>query len=92
MKVYWSSSAKRNFKNIIDYLFLEWSINEVEKFEKDVSDLILRLVENPLICPESMIFELRKCLIGKINSLIYHVENELIYIVAIIDNRSSHIY
>jgi len=92
VKVYWSSLAKRNFKNIIDYLFLEWSVHEVEKFEEDVSDLISKIIENPLICPESRIFELRKCLINKINSLIYIIEGEVIYIVTIVDNRSSHIY
>lgn len=92
MKVYWSYSAKRNFKNVIDYLFLKWSVREVEKFERDVSNLISRIIENPLICPESRVFELRKCLIDKINSLIYFIKGEVIYIVTIVDNRSSHIY
>jgi len=92
MKVVWSETAKRNFRKIIDYLFEEWTKNEVDKFKRSLADLIARIKENVNICPVSKVSNLRRCLIDKNNSLIYLFENDVIYIVALIDNRSGHTY
>ncbi len=92
MKVVWSETAKRNFQRIVDYLFEEWTEKEIDRFNEDVSNLIVRMKENVNICPEYKVSNLRKCLIDKNNSLIYLYENELIYIVTLIGNRSFHNY
>jgi len=92
MKVVWSGTARRNFRRTIDCLFEEWTENEVDKFNRNISDLVKRIKENINICPVSKVSNLRKCLIDKNNSLIYPIENETIYIVTLVDNRSLHNY
>ena len=92
MKVIWSASAKRNFRRTIDYLMEEWTEKEAKNFTSKIDKLVQNIKSNISFCPPSKINRLRKCLIDKNNSLIYLFENEAIYIVTIIDNRSAHPY
>ena len=91
-KVLWSTLAKKNFRNNIDYLFQNWTIKEVENFVHKIEVLKKNLAENTSLCPKSKIFNLRKCYIDKNNSLIYLFENNTIFIITIINNNSSHSY
>lgn len=92
MKIIWSATAKRNFRKVLDYLYEEWTEKEVLKFQKNVQSLIENISKNNSICPLSKISDLRKCLIDKNNSLVYWSDSQIIYIVTLIDNRSSHQY
>ena len=91
-KVVWSGKAKKEFRNVIDYLFEKWTINEVQKFNHKVSELVKNIADNTAFCPKSRMTDLRKCLINKNNFLVYLFKNEIIYIVTLIDNKSSHLY
>lgn len=92
IKVIWSTTAKRNFKNTVDYLFENWTIREVENFRDKVEILILNISKNHSLCPKSNFYNLRKCKIDRNNSLIYFVEKQTIFIVTIINSRSLHPY
>lgn len=92
MKIVWSDEAKRQFWRVVDYLFDKWTEEDVLTFRNKVDELTKNIVENTSLCPQSKIHNLRKCLIDKQNSLIYLSQNEVIYIVALVDNRSAHSY
>lgn len=92
MEVVWSEEVLQNYFRVLDYLFENWSISEVENFENKFDDLITRIKMHKEICPKSSLLNYRKCLIDKNNSLIYQEINDKIFLVAIVDNKSSHQY
>ncbi|AZB30603.1 type II toxin-antitoxin system RelE/ParE family toxin [Chryseobacterium balustinum] len=92
MEVVWSEEVLRNYFRVLDYLLENWSVREIENFESRFDKLILRLQNHKEICPKSLLLNYRKCLVDKNNSLIYQEINNKIFLVAIIDNKSSHQY
>lgn len=92
MEVVWSEEVLQNYFRVLDYLFDKWTVREIENFETRFDKLISRLQNHKEICPKSILLNYRKCLIDKNNSLIYQQINNKIYLVAIIDNKSSHTY
>jgi len=92
MEIVWSEEILRNYLGVLDYLFEHWSVKEIESFENTFDNLIARIKEHTEICPKSLFLNYRKCLIDKNNSLIYQEVNDVIFLIAIIDNRSLHQY
>lgn len=92
MEVVWSEEVLQNYFRVLDYLLENWSVREIDNFESRFDNLILRLQNHKEICPKSLLLNYRKCLIDKNNSLIYQEINNKIFLVAIIDNKSSHQY
>jgi len=92
MEIIWSEETLKNYLKVIDYLFENWKIKEIERFENHFNRLIDNLKSNAAICPKSKILNLRKCIIDENNSLIYQEINNKIFLVTIIDNRSFHFY
>lgn len=92
MEVVWSDEVLQNYFRVLDYLLENWSVREIDNFESRFDDLILRLQNHKEICPKSLLLNYRKCLIDKNNSLIYQETNNKIFLIAIIDNKSSHQY
>ncbi|MCY0967578.1 type II toxin-antitoxin system RelE/ParE family toxin [Chryseobacterium wangxinyae] len=92
MEVVWSEEVLQNYFCVLDYLFQNWSVREIENFENKFDDLIIRIKTHKEICPKSVLLNYRKCLIDKNNSLIYQEITDKIFLVAIVDNKSSHQY
>lgn len=92
MEIVWSETALETFFKVIDYLFDNWTDKEMEAFEINVDTLLERLTSFNEICSESKLFGYRKCVIDKHNWLVYHIENNILYLVTFIDNRSNHSY
>jgi len=92
MEVVWTATALETFFRVVDYLSDNWSLAEIEDFDKNVDDLINRIATFRQICPESKLFGYRKCVIDEQNAMIYHTINDKVLIVAFIDNRSQHSY
>lgn len=92
MEVVWSQETLQSYMKVLDFLLDKWSIKEIEKFENKFDGLIERLSTNKEICPKSKILNFRKCMIDEYNSLIYQEVDNKIFLVTIIDNRSSHPY
>lgn len=92
MKVVWSTKSKRDLFRVINHLYENWTEDEVDQFVQTLENLVENLKDNTSLCPKSRLLNARKCKIDKINSLIYIVENNCIYILTLIDNRSHHNY
>lgn len=92
MEVVWSDEVLQNYFRVLDYLLENWSVREIEIFENKFDDLITRIQNHIEICPKSLLLNYRKYLIDKNNSLIYEELNHVIFLIAIIDNKSSHQY
>ncbi|WP_262150513.1 type II toxin-antitoxin system RelE/ParE family toxin [Chryseobacterium foetidum] len=91
-KVVWSDLAKRNLRKTVDYLFENWSLREVKNFKSKISILTDNISGYTSIFPKSKILNLRKCFVDKNNALIYLFENNIIYIVTIVNSRSLNQY
>lgn len=92
MEIKWTSSAIESYELILEQLFLNWNIEIVERFEKQVNDLIDKILNHNHICPKSNIKNLHKCVINNHNSLIYRVNNNTIEIILFIFNKSEHLF
>lgn len=92
MEVVWSQETLESYMKVLDFLLEKWSVREIENFENKFDALIERLRTNKEICPKSRILNFRKCLIDEHNSLIYQEVDNKIFLLTIIDNRSSHPY
>jgi len=92
MEVVWSEEILENYFRVLDYLLESWTVREIEIFENKFDNLLTRIQTHKEICPKSLLLNYRKCLIDKNNSLIYQEVNNVIFLVAIIDNKSSHQY
>jgi len=80
------ASADLDFKNIEDYLLKEWSLDVLLDFY-DKYDKALEIIAS-----EKVIFsryedsDFRKYLLTKHNTIIYKIENNVIYITRILQN------
>lgn len=92
MEIVWSEEVLQNYFRVLDYLYEKWTEKEIAIFETKFDDLLERIKLNKEICPKSLMLNFRKCLIDKNNSLIYQEINNTIFLVNIIDNKSSHQY
>lgn len=92
MEIVWTETALESFYKVVDYLFDYWSIEAIDLFEKNVDELIERIVNDNQICPEANLFGYRKCVIDEQNSMVYHIINDRLLIVVFVDNRSQHSY
>lgn len=92
MEIVWSQETLENYLKVLDYLLEKWSVKEIERFENKFDQLIERLRTHKEICPKSRLLNFRKCKIDEHNSLIYQEINNKIFLVTIIDDRSSHSY
>lgn len=63
MEIIWSEETLKNYLKVIDYLFENWTIKEIERFENHFNKLIDNLKNYIAICPKSKILNLRKCII-----------------------------
>ena len=92
MTIDWSDEAVLTYNKTIDYLLEEWNADIAENFETKTNSLLDRLKTHKHLCPESNIIHLRKCVLHKNTSLIYRVKNDIIELVAFINNNTEHIF
>lgn len=91
-EIVWSDTALKTYLNIIDYLFVEWTQKEIDTFEAEVDALLERIAMNNFLCKPSEILPYRKCIVNKHTALIYVVENNIIYLLTFLHNKSNHSY
>ena len=81
-----STSADLDFKNIEDYLLKEWSYDVLVDFY-DKYDKALEILSSEKVgFSRYEETEFRKYLLTKHNTIIYKIENDIIYIVRILQN------
>ena len=87
-RVEWSARAANDFNQIIRYLSEKWNKREIRKFVQQIDKSIHHIRKFPLLFPATLYHsELRRCVISKIHTLYYLIQDNTIYLVAIWDNR-----
>lgn len=87
-KIKWSARAADDFEQIIRYLSENWNEREIRKFVRQIDKNITYIQTSPLTFPATFHYPgLRRCVISKIHTLYYLVQNRTIYLIRIWDNR-----
>jgi plasmid stabilization system protein ParE len=90
MVVKWSKSATEDFNDTVRYLEKNWSKKVVDKFVRSIRKEVSQLAIFPFAFPvTNQRKDVRRCVVSKINSIYYSIENDIVLILAIIDNRQS---
>jgi plasmid stabilization system protein ParE len=90
-EISWTALAEEMYLEHLKFLLEYFPSDIAIKFDKKVEDILARLVSFSELCPASKVLpHFRKCLIDRHYSLVYRIDNQVIQIVAIIDNRSRH--
>ena len=92
MEIIWSQNALNTFFGVVDYLSEHWAVKEIYRFDKNVDDLLGKIIIHNELCPQSKLYGYRKCLIDEQNSLVYSIVNNKIFIITFLDNRSQNIF
>ncbi len=89
-KIEWSVRAANDFNQIIRYLSANWNEREIKKFVRQVDKNISYIQIFPLTFPATSYHPgLRRCVISKIHTLYYLIQDKTIYIITIWDNRQN---
>jgi plasmid stabilization system protein ParE len=92
-QIYWSPEAEETYLKILSDILEKWTIREAEHFEQKVESLLTKLGQHKHLCPPSLNHkQFRKCVITPQTSIIYRITDDIIEIVAFINNKSSHAY
>ncbi|MFM9949432.1 MAG: type II toxin-antitoxin system RelE/ParE family toxin [Saprospiraceae bacterium] len=90
MKVILSAKACKQLENLLDYLETNWSATTRRKFQKRFDFFISAIKTLPYSFPESKVFpNCRKCVITPQTSVYYLVEDHIIKIISVQDNRQN---
>ncbi|HAP95691.1 type II toxin-antitoxin system RelE/ParE family toxin [Epilithonimonas hominis] len=81
-----STSADLDFKNIEDYLLQKWSYDVLVDFYDKYDRALEILASDNVVFSRYEDTEFRKYLLTKHNTIIYKVENDIIYITRILQN------
>jgi len=76
LKIVWTPRADKGLANVISYLEEEWTIQEIQKLEKNLTSLLDRISNYPKICPVTGKYKnVRKGLVDKNNYIIYRIKS-----------------
>ncbi len=91
LKIIWSLEAEETFESVIGYLEEHWSEKEVRNFVRTTNTLVGQIEKFPYQYKSSSFHEMRKAVITKHNSLIYHVNEKAgqIELYTFWDNRKD---
>jgi plasmid stabilization system protein ParE len=93
MQVIWTNRAIDEYESVMYYILENWTIKEAQKFAIEIKSVVRNLISNPNMFKASQTHPyMRKAKVTKHNSLIYHVDDEQIIILRVIDNRSEELY
>ena len=89
-KIAWSLLGLERYKQILEFLVLNWSLHTAEEFQKNTEQKLLLLTKFPHAGTRSLKnSHFRQLIITKHNTLIYHLKKDTIFIVEIIDTRQQ---
>jgi len=90
LEVVWTENAIQDYKLVIDYLLLEWSVPVAEKFAETIDKRIEVLSRFPNIgIVSTKDLSIRSIVITKHNKLYYRLLSEKIEILNIFDTRQN---
>jgi plasmid stabilization system protein ParE len=88
-KVIWSINAKLNYIKIIDYLIINWSQNEVQRFITRTEYIIQLIIKHPYSFKKAKSINVRRALINKQISLFYSISKRQVELLDFFDNRQN---
>jgi plasmid stabilization system protein ParE len=89
-KVVLTKEAEENYLQICDYILNKFSVKEVVKFDKKLSEKLLLLNVSPFIFPIiSEQKQIRKCLINNLTVVYYQVNGDEVLILFLFDGRQN---
>ena len=87
-EIRWSENARRDYKNVVDYLLLEWNEEIALRFIELLEHKIQHIIAHPFTGLRSMNHpDIRSVSITKHNRLYYRITKDLLEIVNIFDTR-----
>ena len=75
--VIWSTTAKRTYYQIIEFLIEKWTEKEAEVFINRVEEVLGYIKENPFLYPYSEASDTFKCVVVKQGILFYQLGMEV---------------
>lgn len=91
-QIIWTPLAKDTYAETLKYL-MEFSLDAAIKLDDKVEKITELLETNKHLCPKSLSLpRFRKCVATKSTSLVYEVVDNTVRIMAIIDNRTDHLF
>ena len=91
--IFWSPLAEETYLRTLSQILDRWTVKEAKDFAAKVDSLIEKLKTQKRLCPPSLKQKnLRRCVIAPQISLVYQIKDNIIELVAFVDNRSEHIY
>jgi hypothetical protein len=85
-----SSGAKDTYQIILQNVY-DFSVDAALLLDEKVENLLIKLTTFKNLCPASIkISRYRRCFVDKHISMIYEIQNEIVVVVAFIDNRMKH--
>ena len=81
-KVVVTTRAQQEYLAVINYLFDEWTVKEIEKFEKKFLKAVSLLESNPNAFPISK-RNIRKYVVDKNNIIYYRIKKDTIEILSV---------
>ena len=89
-KLIWSDEALENLKGVIEYLEVSWTTREIKKFARLLDKNLNLIKENPQSFPKSGHSEyFRRAVISKQVSVFYQIQNQVVHIISVYDNRQN---
>jgi plasmid stabilization system protein ParE len=89
-QIIWSPTAKATYFQILDYLSVHWSSQEVINFIERTEEVLAYIKENPLQYSSSKIrTEIHRCVATKDISLFYQVNKQSVELFVFWDNRQD---
>ena len=94
MRAKWTDHAKEQRRQIADYILREFGLKRKKKFMQEIDQTVRMLMQSPGIGVIEPLFAerpkaYRSIIINGLNKLVYSVENDTIYILAIWDTRQE---
>ena len=91
-QVFWTELAKDTYATLLQYL-TGVSLEAAIQLDDKIEQLEERLSKYRYACPPSLkIPRYRRCVVSKHTSMLYEVRGNLIFILAVVDNRADHLY
>jgi plasmid stabilization system protein ParE len=90
VKIKFSDLATFKLELLSDFLIKKWSEQSNLKFLEKLDSKLKTIQSNPNSYPQSEIQPgLRKCVVKKQTTVLYEVQNDIIYVLNIIDTRQD---
>ena len=89
-KLVWSSVAETDFISVLSYLYYSWNKTVASNFEELVNQNVESILRDPLQYTfYSRRLNIRKCILTKQNTLYYHYDSGIVYIIRIYDTHQN---